>query len=376
MNSDSNRTTKTFTPLNLKCKLETTTPRVRTAFTPITNTYAHKAPSAKNIFMPIEENTTKFTTKLIKKNTLAMNLLFPVRTKTMPIISPTSELNDIVTSNIEKYEMGKILGKGAYAVVKIGVNLLDKEKYAIKSYDKYKLREPHRRRNIRREIQVMKMLDHTNIVKMYEAIKSPKQVHIVQEYFPGFSLGNFMKSRISKRLPESEARIVFKQLLDAIDYMHGLNVCHRDIKLDNILINSKLKIKLIDFGFSTVNELRSKVFCGTPSYMALEIINRKEYLTQPADIWAMGVVLHAILSGSFPFRGITDKDLYHRISEGVKELPDTIPALAKRLIIKMLSPNPLKRPNTKEILRDPWILDHSNHIAQISKLCRSPSTER
>ena len=375
MNTDSNKTVKTYTPLSLKYKLETTTPRVRAAFTPITNTY--RPPSIKNIFIRPEEHLIRCPIKGVNKTSLPLNLLFPIRNKTLPMNSPTRELNDITASNIDSYEMGKILGQGAYAVVRVCTHLNEKIKYAIKSYDKYKLKEPHRRKNIRREIEIMKMLDHPNIVKMREAVKSHKHVHIVQEYFPGFSLGNYLKSRVSKKLPENEARKVFRQVLGAIDYLHGLNISHRDIKLDNILIDTKLNIKVIDFGFSSLDDTKSKTFCGTPSYMAPEIVTRREYLPQKADIWALGVILYIILSGSFPFRAGNDKELYAKITEGIKELPESIPSAPKRLISKMLSQNPYKRPHTKELLNELWVLDNQEHsYKQIVKLCRSPSTER
>ena len=373
MNTDSKNTVKAHTPLNLKYKLESVTPRVRTAFTPITNTC--NRPSIKNIFIKPETHQTK-PIKIFKKQAFNMNHIFSIRTKQMDLNSPTSELNDITNKNIENYEMGKILGQGAYATVRLCLSVADKTKFAIKSYDKYKLKEPHRRKNIRKEIQIMKMLDHPNIVKMYEAIKSPKHVHIVQEYFPGFSLGNYLRSRVSKRLPELEARIVFKQLLLSVDYLHSIHVSHRDIKLDNILIDSKLKIKLIDFGFSCVEESKSRVFCGTPSYMSAEIVNRKEYLTQPADIWALGVVLYVILTGVFPFRAGNDKDLFAKIAEGIRDVPDCVPILARRLIFKMLHQNPMKRPNSKEIINDPWVVESQESVVYTTKMCRSPSTER
>lgn len=374
MNTDSNKPVKAQTPLNLKNKLDSMTPRIRTAFTPITNT--HRPPSIKNIFVRPDEHLLRCPIKPVKPTILTMNYLFPVRKKAIPQSSPTSELNDITVESIDTYELGKILGKGAYATVRLCTHITELKKYAIKSYDKHKLKEPHRRKNIRREIQIMKILEHPNIVKMHEAIKSPKHVHIVQEYFSGYSLGSYLKSRVSKRLGEQDARKVFIQLVSTLQYLHGLNIAHRDIKLDNILIDSKLNVKLIDFGFSTIDDPKSKVFCGTPSYMASEIVNRKEYSPIHADIWALGVVLFIILSGTFPFRAASDKDLYMKISDGLKEIPDSVPSPAKRLISKMLQKTPSKRPNPSEILKDCWVLDTTESTSFINRLCRSPSTER
>ena len=373
MKTDSNRTVKIFTPLTLKSKLDPQTPgtpRQRAAFTPITNTY--RATSRKNIFLK-PEDCVKPQLKPIKKSALAIQQLFTPRTR-KSILSPTSDLNDILTCDISSYELGKILGQGASAVVRLATHLKTNTQFAIKSYIKEKLKEPHKRKNLRREIQIMKILNHPNIVKMHSALKSTKQVHIVQDYFKGFSLNYYLKGRVGKRLPETEAKFVFKQIVSAVVYMHANNIAHRDIKLENILVDQDLNIKLIDFGFSSIDEIKSKVFCGTPSYMAPEIVLRKEYLIYPTDVWALGVVLYGLLCGSFPFRGIGDKDLFKKICEGVKEIPDLVPAEAKRLILRMLSCSPGKRPSAKEVLDNEWLGDFDEKDVELcDKLCRSPS---
>jgi MAP/microtubule affinity-regulating kinase len=271
-----------------------------------------------------------------------------------------------------------VLGSGAYAVVRIATNLTENKKYAIKSYSKEKLKEPHKRNNLRREIQIMKKLDHPGIIQMSEALKSSKQVHIVLEYFKGMSLSHFLKTRAGKRIQESDARKVFKQLASSIFYLHSNKISHRDIKLDNILINPNLIVKLIDFGFSSQDE-KSKAFCGTPNYMSPEIVMRKEHLTQPADIWALGVVLYVMVSGVFPFKALADQDLFGKILDGVKEIPDSVPPQAKCLLLKMLSFNPLKRPSALQVLDDPWIREDCSEDPRGDQglaFCRSPSSER
>lgn len=111
--------------------------------------------------------------------------------------------------------------------------------------------------------------------------------------------------------------MIFKQILEGIDFCHKLEVAHRDIKLENILTHdSENQVKIIDFGFSTLRERKMRIFCGTPSYMAPEIIQKKEYLGQAADIWALGILLYAMLQGSFPFKGATDSELYKKILAG------------------------------------------------------------
>ena len=110
-------------------------------------------------------------------------------------------------------------------------------------------------------------------------------------------------------------RRMFRQIAEAMEYLHSLNICHRDIKLDNILIENRTNnIKIIDFGFSVIcGNQKLKIFCGTPSYMSPEIVQKRDYEGKPVDMWALGVLLFAMLTGTFPFRGISESDLYYKI---------------------------------------------------------------
>lgn len=147
---------------------------------------------------------------------------------------------------------------------------------------------------------------------MLEAIDTPKYVFLIMEYVGGGSLHGYIKSQTRKRLNEREARRIFLQVVKGIEYCHARCITHRDIKLENILLDKDRNVKIIDFGFSTCvpNDKKIKIFCGTPSYMAPEIVNKTEYCGPPADIWALGILLYAMVNGCFPFRGSTDKDLY------------------------------------------------------------------
>jgi MAP/microtubule affinity-regulating kinase len=126
------------------------------------------------------------------------------------------------------------------------------------------------------------------------------------EHVSGGSLHGYLKSKPSRQMAEPEAKYLFKQVLQAINYCHSRCITHRDIKLENILLNEeKNHVKLIDFGFSTCIPVEKKVklFCGTPSYMAPEIVSKREYLGPPADVWALGILFYALLCGKFPFKG-------------------------------------------------------------------------
>ena len=379
MKSDSNKAVKIFPQLSLKSKIDPLTPNPRTPLTTITNTVRT---SRKTIFNTGKDSSPMTRSPIIIKKPLKVyQTLFSMRprsSKPKPE-SPTSDLNDLLVQDSSSYEFGRVLGQGAYAVVRLATNLKENKKFAIKSYSKEKLQETQKRKNLRREIQIMRMIQHQGIVKIVEAFKSSKQVHIVLEYFKGMALAHFLKMRTGKRIPEDDAKVVFGQIVQAVSYLHEEGIAHRDIKLDNILVNPEMQVKIIDFGFSSFNELASKSFCGTPNYMAPEIIMRKEYVPAKVDVWALGVVLFVMLSGTFPFKGITDKDLFSSIREGLKEIPDVIPISAKLLISKMMAFNPNKRPAASDILKDSWLCEKNTNLStteKICKMCRSPSSER
>ena len=125
------------------------------------------------------------------------------------------------------------------------------------------------------------------------------------ELVNGVSLLSYLKSKPNRRLEDSEAKFIFRQVLDGIKYLHSKNIYHRDIKLENLIINENNTVKIIDFGFATITQKTKLLnfFCGTPSYMPPEIVQKKDYFGESADIWSSGILLYTILCGSFPFRG-------------------------------------------------------------------------
>jgi len=180
-------------------------------------------------------------------------------------------------SHYDRYLIGKRIGQGAYAVVRAGIDTLNNQKVAIKIYNKLNLLDTQRRKGVRREIKILERLKHDNIVCLHEAFDNKKQVFLVMEYTNGGSLHSLLKSRANRQLKDDEARKLFKQIASALKYCHSKNITHRDIKLENVLLDeSHEKVKIIDFGFSTwiPNETKIKLFCGTPSYMAPEIVSK------------------------------------------------------------------------------------------------------
>jgi MAP/microtubule affinity-regulating kinase len=273
--------------------------------------------------------------------------------------------------------LGKILGQGAYAVVRIGSHRVTSEKVAVKTYEKYRLTDSAKKRNVKREAQIMQNLSHPHTIKLLDSIENSRQIHLVMEYVGGSSLHSYLKRRTSRRLEEAEARRVFRQIVQALAYCHSSAVTHRDIKLENVMMDEQNNVKLIDFGFSTNMPAgsKSKTFCGTPSYMAPEIVARREYYGPPVDVWAIGVLLYAITAGTFPFKGASDKDLYRKIIKGSFEIPECVPAKVKVLIKRMLQVDPLRRPTCQQLLADAWLSDHKESLTPTEEHS-APLTER
>jgi len=279
------------------------------------------------------------------------------RSSTVSRSTEISFFTDQPLGNLDDYLIGKQIGQGAYAVVRFAIHKPTNKKVAIKTYDKFKLLDPQRKKSVRREIKLMQKLNHPHIIKLFEAIDMPRQVHLVMEYVGGHSLHSYLKSKPNRRMDDAEARRIMKQLISGLHYCHSKSVSHRDIKLENLLLDSNGNVKIIDFGFSTCipNDKKVKIFCGTPSYMAPEIVAKKEYCGPPVDIWASGVLLFALLNGCFPFRGQNDKDLYRKILRGVFVIPDHVSSEARALITQTLNVDATKRPTAKQFYYSPWM---------------------
>jgi MAP/microtubule affinity-regulating kinase len=255
------------------------------------------------------------------------------------------------------YIIGNKIGQGAYAVVHIGMHRKLNKKVALKIYEKEKIKDIQRKKSVRREIRLMKRLSHPNIAQLYEAIETEEQVILVLEYVPGGSTHGFLKSKPNRRMSEDDARRIYRQLINALQYLHGKCIAHRDIKLENVMLDERNQVKLIDFGFSTCipNEQKIKIFCGTPSYMAPEIVRKTEFCGPPTDIYASGVLLFAFFCGQFPYRGQNDKELYSKIMAGELQVPEYVPPGPRSIIQRCMTVNAEERPTSAELWADPWL---------------------
>ena len=308
--------------------------------------------------------------KLIKANSFQRNkikeeikdLNKKIRTfSSSPFTINTTINNRNKDNKISHYEIGKVIGKGAYASVKICKNKITQEKFAMKIYEKKILNDNIKKKCILREIEILKKLNHPNIVKLYDTIISDKNILLIQELVNGISLRDFYNKEIRNQRNISEKKykiltIIFKQIFSAFDYIHKKNIFHRDIKLENILLTKNYEIKIIDFGFGLYNPRNylQKFFCGTPNYMAPEIIMKKEYDGQKADMWSLGILLYKLFCADFPFKGKDEKDLYRHIIKGKYKIKEYVPDLIKIIIDKILRPKPYQRINCDQILQSHW----------------------
>jgi MAP/microtubule affinity-regulating kinase len=272
--------------------------------------------------------------------------------------------NDIKIFNgkIDDYLITKELGKGSYAIVKLAIHKIHKKKYAIKIYSKETLLDPQKKDTVKNEINILKQLDHVNIMKLYEVIDTKNHLYLVLEYIKGISLLETIKQDKKHYFEVSRAIKIFIQIVKANIYCQSMNICHRDIKLENILLIEDDIVKLIDFGFAvkTNKETYQKLFCGTPSYMAPEIVNKEKYIAQYSDIWSLGVLFFAMIYGRFPFRGRDQEDLFEKITEGNVFFPDDIEIsdVIKNIIRKILVVIPTQRLSLNELLNGLELLNN------------------
>ena len=253
----------------------------------------------------------------------------------------------------DMYHFGKVLGTGSFGVVRLVLHKMTNTKIAVKTYDKRKIRDAAQLKRVQQEIRLMARTNHPNIVRLYETLESVHRVHLVMEYASGGNLCSYVK--LKKRLDETEARAIFQQLSSAIAYLHSLNIVHRDIKLENILIDGRRNIKITDFGFSVyVVDKKLKIFCGTPSYMPPEIVMRREYYGPPVDCWSLGVLLYAMLCGCFPFTANSYPNLYKKIARGQWRKANFMSHAVSDLLRRMMTVDATKRITMKQACRHQW----------------------
>ncbi|GMY09067.1 CBL-interacting serine/threonine-protein kinase 9 [Fagus crenata] len=260
-------------------------------------------------------------------------------------------------TRVGRYELGKTVGEGSFAKVKFARNLETADNVAIKILDRDQVLRHKMVEHLKREISTMKLIKHPNVVKLFEVMASKSKIYIILEFVAGGEL--FDQIAKHGRLKEDEARTYFQQLINAVDYCHSRGVYHRDLKPENLLLDSYGVLKVSDFGLSAfAQQVREDgllhTACGTPNYVAPEVLNDKGYDGTASDIWSCGVILFVLMAGYLPFDEPNLIALYRKISRADFTCPPYFSPGAKELIKCILDPNPLTRITIPEILENEW----------------------
>ncbi|XP_041985902.1 serine/threonine-protein kinase MARK2-like isoform X18 [Aricia agestis] len=256
--------------------------------------------------------------------------------------------------HIGKYKLLKTIGKGNFAKVKLAKHVPTGKEVAIKIIDKTQL-NPGSLQKLFREVRIMKMLDHPNIVKLFQVIETEKTLYLVMEYASGGEVFDYLV--LHGRMKEKEARAKFRQIVSAVQYCHQKRIIHRDLKAENLLLDGEMNIKIADFGFSNEFTPGAKLdtFCGSPPYAAPELFQGKKYDGPEVDVWSLGVILYTLVSGSLPFDGSTLRELRERVLRGKYRIPFYMSTDCENLLKKFLVLNPAKRASLESVMRDRWM---------------------
>ncbi|KAL5709854.1 non-specific serine/threonine protein kinase [Ranunculus cassubicifolius] len=279
---------------------------------------------------------------------------------------------------MQRYELGRLLGQGTFAKVYYARNLKSSQSVAIKMIDKDKVLKAGLIDQIKREISVMRLVKHPYVLQLYEVMATKTKIYFVVEYAKGGELFN----KVAKgKLKEDVARKYFQQLISAVDFCHSRGVYHRDIKPENLLLDENGNLKVSDFGLSALAESKRQdgllhTTCGTPAYVAPEVIDRKGYDGAKADIWSCGVVLYVLLAGYLPFHDSNLMELYRKIAKGEFKCPNWFPPDVRRLLSKILDPNPNTRIPIAKIMESSWfrkgfdskLVEPKTEVRQLSPL--------
>ncbi|XP_028652462.1 NUAK family SNF1-like kinase 2 [Erpetoichthys calabaricus] len=252
-----------------------------------------------------------------------------------------------------RYQFLETLGKGTYGKVKKAVETSGRV-VAIKSIRKSKIKDEQDLIHIRREIEIMSSLNHPHIIAIYEVFENKDKIVIVMEYASEGDLYDYISEK--QKLTEQEARHFFRQIVSAVHYCHKNGIVHRDLKLENILLDGSGNIKIADFGLSNLfhRDDYLQTFCGSPLYASPEIVNGRPYRGPEVDSWSLGVLLYTMVHGAMPFDGRDFKNLVKQITNGEYKEPSKH-SDASGLIRWMLMVNPERRATVEEIAAHWWV---------------------
>lgn len=273
-----------------------------------------------------------------------------------------------------RYEMGKLLGHGTFAKVYHARNLKTGECVAVKIIEKEKILKSGLIAQVKREISILRRIRHPNIVQLFEVMATKTKIFFVMEYVKG---GELFKQVAKGRMKEDVARKYFQQLISAVGFCHERGVYHRDLKPENILLDENGDVKVSDFGLSAVSDqIRQDglfhTFCGTPAYVAPEVLAQKGYDGAKVDIWSCGVILFVLMAGYLPFQDQNIMAMYRKIYKGEFRCPRWFSPELSKLMSRLLDSNPEKRITIPDIMSKRWFkkgFKRVNFYMEDDKLC-------
>ncbi|CAI4226838.1 unnamed protein product [Auanema sp. JU1783] len=252
------------------------------------------------------------------------------------------------------YYIHEEVGHGGFGKVKLATHLLTGQKVAIKIIDKKAVGDDLPR--VATEMDALRNLSHQNICRLYQFIENYEKFFIVMEFCSGGEMFDYIVRK--ERLEESEARHFFRQLVQAMAYVHSQGYAHRDLKPENLLLTEDLHLKVIDFGLCAKPGVLSNPLstcCGSPAYAAPELISGRDYRGDRADIWSMGVLLYTLVCGALPFEDDNNAILFKKIQTGSFYMPDFLSTQNRQLLSAMLTVDPERRITMKELIMHPWL---------------------
>ncbi|PWN29491.1 Pkinase-domain-containing protein [Jaminaea rosea] len=273
--------------------------------------------------------------------------------------------------NIGPWQLGKLIGQGASGRVRLAQHAQTGQQAAVKivprqllASSRMSLGEMSQKQDkltlgIEREIVIMKLIEHPNLLGLWDVYETSKELFLVMEYVAGGELFDHLVAK--GRLRPHEARAYFRQIIFGVDYCHRFNICHRDLKPENLLLDgSKRVVKVADFGMAALQpvERMLETSCGSPHYASPEIVSGKSYKGSASDIWSCGIILFALLCGRLPFDDPNITRLLHKVRDGRFDMPDALEPAAKDLIWRMLEVDPEKRYKMSDIIRHPWFTNN------------------
>ncbi|XP_056647044.1 testis-specific serine/threonine-protein kinase 3-like [Diorhabda sublineata] len=316
-----------------------------------------------------------------------MDNILRIKQLTIPLSPKDSEINAFVEKG---YLIGKKIGQGSYATVHLA-DYVDttktnpkKVRLACKIFDKKKASKNFLNRFLTRELEILAQINNKYIISLHSILQRDTRVFIFMGYAENGDLLDYIHR--NGPIPENHARLWFKQMICGLHYLHGINIAHRDLKCDNILLSAKFNIKLADFGFarfcvdSRNKKILSDTYCGSSTYAAPEVIIGTPYDPKLSDVWSLGVILFVMLNTTLPFDDISCVDLVHnQMTKNwafQSRVRDNLSKMVKSLVRHILEPNINKRFTLENIRKHEWLKLHKEKSSTPAQLLNKSKKQK